>query len=532
MSVLTSQAVMQFSARDGISSKFKYMGSQSKRFGKNARSSFAQASRGAHGFRTVLSGMKGLLAGVGVAMVARQAKTAVMDFAKAGDEIAKTSRQIGLSAESLQELRFAADRQGVSNGMLTSSLQKLNKNVGDAKAGTGTLTTFLRKSNPELLKQFQSVKSNEEAFNLFTKEINKLPNQIEKAAFAQAFMGRSGQEMMKFVEAGPDGILALRQEAQKYGIVMSTQVAEGSEKFIDSLTNMNSAFKGLGMSIIGGGVKPITELMQSIANFISDDEKMNALLADTKDILETSLPIIGGIVGAWAAYNAIIKVQAAYESALATAKLIHAVATGKLTLAQVGLNMAMWASPITWIVLAIGLLIGVIIYLALNWDTVKIKMLAFWEVIKTVGIATIQSIIGFFKEWGNTLLLILGPFGMIINVIIALVIQWDTVKAAFKSGGIIGAIKQIGSIIFLALIMPLQKVLSLIAKIPGVGKFAQAANQSLDKLTAPNAGTAQAEVYAKQSLDIKLTNETDSDVETKQTSSKKATPVKPVGANT
>ncbi len=47
---------------------------------------------------------------------------AIGGFAKKGDEIAKTARQIGLPAEALQELRFAADRQGVTSEILTKSL--------------------------------------------------------------------------------------------------------------------------------------------------------------------------------------------------------------------------------------------------------------------------------------------------------------------------------------------------------------------------------------------------------------------------
>ena len=50
---------------------------------------------------------------------------ATLAYATAGDEAAKTSRRIGMSAEAFQEFQFAADRAGVSGEESTKSLEKL-----------------------------------------------------------------------------------------------------------------------------------------------------------------------------------------------------------------------------------------------------------------------------------------------------------------------------------------------------------------------------------------------------------------------
>ena len=54
----------------------------------------------------------------------------ILKTAELGDEAAKTARRLGITAEALQELRFAADRQGVSNSLLNSSFTALQKRVG------------------------------------------------------------------------------------------------------------------------------------------------------------------------------------------------------------------------------------------------------------------------------------------------------------------------------------------------------------------------------------------------------------------
>ncbi len=85
-------------------------------------------------------------------------------------------------------------------------------------------------------------------------------------------------------------------------------------------------------------------------------------------------PIIYGIIGALAVYygwqmavNAINLISNGIHVAMAIAQMIHAAATGTLTAAtaagiaaQNGLNAAMYACPVTWIVLAVIALVAVI----------------------------------------------------------------------------------------------------------------------------------------------------------------------------
>lgn len=195
------------------------------------------------------------------------------DFVKAGDEVAKTSRQIGLGAEALQELRFAADRQGVSSSVLTKSLQLLNRNVGDVMAGQGTLTTMLKRTNPNLLKQLKGVKNNSEAFNIFIKEINKLPTQMQKAALAQAAFGRGGQEILKLAEAGPKGIKNLREEARKYGLITNI-AAKQSEGFIDEMTNLLAVVKGVGNTLFSKFIAPLTKGIKNIKDWVLANKEL------------------------------------------------------------------------------------------------------------------------------------------------------------------------------------------------------------------------------------------------------------------
>lgn len=113
------------------------------------------------------------------------------------------------------------------------------------------------------------------------------------------------------------------------------------------------------------------------------------------------------------------------------------------TIAQWNLNAAMDANPIGAIVLAI-----------------------------TALIAVVTAIVVYYDEWGAAVSLLIGPLGWVINLVMTFVKHWDSITAAFEKGGIVGGIKRIGLVLLDALLYPVQQLLGLLSKIPGLGGLA------------------------------------------------------------
>lgn len=118
-----------------------------------------------------------------------------------------------------------------------------------------------------------------------------------------------------------------------------------------------------------------------------------------------------------------------------------------------------------------GLFIGIL-------GGLKIAMLAFNAVaaanpiglivVAVVGlIVLVKSAIDHFHSWGSTVLALMGPFGMIISFIVKLRENWDSVVDAFKSDGIIGALKRIGQVALDVLLEPVQKLLGWVGELTG-----------------------------------------------------------------
>lgn len=387
----------EFTAVDGMTSVVRKMTAGVRTFGKTAVASFAKVERGARRLAATSQGLSNKLfnlrnaAGVLAAGFAIK-KTLDMStaVAKVGDEAAKTSRLMGLSAETLQEFRFAADRQGVSAEMLDKSFIALQKRVGELKLGTGSLFAFLNKTgNQALIKQLKSAKSTEEAFSILQKTISSIKDPTQRAAFASAAFSRSGIEMLKVIDAGSEGITKLREDARKYGGVVSNEAALASEEFIDAQTNMNFAIKGL-TNTLGVALMPkVKEITERITNWIGENKdlvkvkvaafaervgKTIDFVVRNADKLITGLKILIGLFVGLKAVTiaskvAMIAMQAAtisYNVATKTFGVITKVATA----IQWAWNAAMLANPIVWIVAGIALLIAAIAALIIWWEDI------------------------------------------------------------------------------------------------------------------------------------------------------------------
>ena len=117
---------------------------------------------------------------------------------------------------------------------------------------------------------------------------------------------------------------------------------------------------------------------------------------------------------------------------------ICSVATKGMAVAQGILNAIMNMNPIMLVVSAIGLLIGYV----------------------TVAIS-------YFDSFGSTMLLLLGPIGMLISAFMMIKRHWDSIVEAFKSEGILAGFKRIGLVLLDVIMAPLQKILGWVAELTG-----------------------------------------------------------------
>ncbi|MGP1500764.1 MAG: phage tail tape measure protein [Bergeyella cardium] len=137
--------------------------------------------------------------------------------------------------------------------------------------------------------------------------------------------------------------------------------------------------------------------------------------------------------------------QWVFENIDALVVVLGSVATafGVLTIAVWANNIALYANPVGLVVAAIVVLIGIITAAIIKFD-----------------------------EWGAMVLALMGPFGRVIVAIKLLYDHWESIKKAFQTDGIVGALKRIGQVLLDAFLKPLQQGLEMLSDLPGVGNIA------------------------------------------------------------
>ena len=282
------------------------------------------------------------VAAAGAAMVA-----ATHNTARLGNQFAQTARVVGMSAETFQELDYAARQNGIPN--LRYNLIRLNTEMIDVRNGTGNLTEHLRENDAQLLRQLKNVRSNEEAFTLMMDAIDRAPDELTRAELAMVAFGRRGQEMILMANGGAEGLAEMREEARRFGII-SNEAAAQAEQFSTAQTRVQSALQGVKFQLTSNLMPAMTDGMNRVADFIAEFDNW-------EQVIVIAGKALAGLTAGLGAFMVITKGKAAIKG---------------LAVAFKALNVAMKANPIGAIAVVItAVLIPALITLWRNWDVVQ-----------------------------------------------------------------------------------------------------------------------------------------------------------------
>ena len=393
------------------------------------------------------------------AMVRTFDKFSSTDAPQIIDKLTLSTQQSALNFEKLQTslpiVAGAANAAGIPFETLLALLGKLS----DAGIDASSSATSLRNIFLESAKKGHS-------YSQILDSIKK--NQDKLTAANDAFGKRaavSASVLANAIDATAELDSKLRQtaEGQLFANAAQKAAAEQLDSLRGDLTILRSAYEGFILSLEDGNGKfnvflrttvqvatEILSLASGTATATSALDEHGRSIREKAQVAIKWLKIIGWIVGALLAMKTVLFVG---NTILATYKMTMLIVSGVTkawTAAQWLLNVALNANPIGLVVLAIAALIGYVTLVIKKWN-----------------------------EWGAALNLVVGilfPFMRIITFIISLVQSfrrnWDAVVDAFTSGGIIAGLKKVGAILIDALLMPLQQLLELVSKVPGVGDLA------------------------------------------------------------
>ncbi len=340
------------------------------------------------------------------------------------DELGDKAEHAGVSVDFLAQMRYAAERSGVEVQKLDTGLLAFSKSLGQARAGTGRMASFLNKVSPALLKQLKAAKGNEEAFDLLSDAMAKIEDPAKRAALAAATVG--DPEMASLLVKGSKGVGELRD---RYLELAGSQEGAAGEagKVDDAMKDLKASTDGIKAALVEGLAPALTIIVGQLREWLSGHR------ADIKEwaaSLGKKLPAAmkALVDGFRSAYNVVVPFIEKIGGLKTVAIGLAAILAGPLISAIVSLGVALLTTPIGWIVAGIAAVAGGVYLLIDAWDSIAGFFVDLWD--------TVKGAFGAFFDWVKDVFLTYTPLGLIIEAWGPLkdffVELWDGITGVFR----------------------------------------------------------------------------------------------------
>ncbi len=236
-------------ALDGVADEFDDAEKQADQFGDELKDAGDKADDAGGRFQKLGGVLKGIGTAMGTAFVAVGAAAVgaakaltdmTVDAAAYADEILTMSTVTGMSAESLQAYKYAAELVDVSMETLTGSMAKQVKSMANARDGSAKFADAYAKLGVSVADSNGQLRDSETVYWETIDALGKISNETERDALAMQIFGKSARELNPLIAQGSEGISALTEEAKRMGAVMSEDSLNALGKFDDSVQRLKA----------------------------------------------------------------------------------------------------------------------------------------------------------------------------------------------------------------------------------------------------------------------------------------------------
>lgn len=297
-----------------------------------------------------LAGLTALTVGAGAALFGL-----VKTSANAADEIKKVALAAGVGMVEIQELGYAAQISGASMEELGVGLKFLSKNMYEAsKTPKGEMAQAFSKLGVSVVDTTGKLKSSGVVLKELSDKFKAIDNPTQKAAMAMQFFGRSGGNLIEFLNKGSASINELTKEFQAFAL--SDEAVETLGDFNDAL-DKTLAFLGAIKNFVAAAVAPeLTQMLDVFREWIyANREILKSGLVDffkglagylyiifriTLSVASAFIWLADKIGGVEAVTKALLLIMTALFGALTVSGIMGVVAALKVLAVILGVTVA------------------------------------------------------------------------------------------------------------------------------------------------------------------------------------------------
>ncbi len=224
--------------------------------------------------------------------IIKQATEQLFEFVKAGaeaaDQLEKLSQRTGIGVEQLQKLQYAANIADVSHEQLGKGLDKLAKNMAAAATQGGKQAEAFDAMTISVKDAEGKLRPTADVLGDVAEKFSRYKDGAEKSALAQVLFGKTGAELIPLLNQGREGLAALGDEAERFGIILDEQTIRGAAEFEEDLKKLHSGASGL-KTVLAAEMAPT---LDAIAKQMLEGARNGGQLREFMDGLATVFKIV------------------------------------------------------------------------------------------------------------------------------------------------------------------------------------------------------------------------------------------------
>lgn len=226
-----------------------------------------------HGAEKALEGIKRNLEFLTTLELAKTIYELSERFAHFAEEIHIAALSAGISAEAFQKLAFAAGQNAVSQDEMSASMARLSRHLYDARKGGAEAAKVFADAGFTSA-QVDSFRTGSDVMLALADKFKNTADPIKKQAIAMELMGRGSINMVGFLSKGSAAIKDMGNEAERLGIVLSSEQVEALVEVEHSLQKLWGTVKGFSATIAALFGPSITFIIDKMLKFYEVNHKI------------------------------------------------------------------------------------------------------------------------------------------------------------------------------------------------------------------------------------------------------------------
>jgi hypothetical protein len=240
-------------------------------------------------FLSVVKTGKQLLGALGIGTSLKALADGFLATAGAMDDLADSAQKVGVAAEDLQKLRYAAKFSGVGAQELDTALKQLNKTLVEGRNANTDAAKALKQMGVD------AGGSTLDAVAKIADEFAELPDGATKTARAMELFGRTGADLIPLLNEGGDAIREMGDELERTGGLLSTETLQAANDFNNNMDKLGTTLGAVKSSIVAGMLPALRDITAALTESARAGSAWTAFGKGIGEVARTLYPIFAGL---------------------------------------------------------------------------------------------------------------------------------------------------------------------------------------------------------------------------------------------